>query len=61
MRKTIIEYKGYILAALLGAAAGGVFVLLVTRAIPRMISRIATGVVEGVISGIKKGGVPAKR
>lgn len=37
------QYKGYVLAAGLGAVAGGLVVALATRAVPKMMSRLMAG------------------
>ena len=46
----------YVLAALLGAVAGGAIVALATKAIPRMMSRVMAGMMENMIRRMKEGG-----
>jgi hypothetical protein len=41
--------RGYISAALLGAAAGGVAVVVLTRAIPKMLSRLGPSMMQNMM------------
>jgi hypothetical protein len=40
MRNTVVDNRGYLLAAMLGAIGGGFAVALLTRAVPKMMSRM---------------------
>jgi len=42
------DRSGYMIAALLGAAAGGLFVACVTSAIPKMMKRMMAGMMENM-------------
>ena len=41
--ESLATKKGYIIATLLGAASGGLFVLVITNAIPKMMKRVMLG------------------
>ena len=56
MGRINIPRKGYILAVLLGALGGGIFILLITRAIPKMMSRIMSGMMQNMMAQMKKDG-----
>jgi hypothetical protein len=47
---------GYILAALLGAAAGGVIVAVITKALPRMAAQMTSGMMRNMTSKMKEFG-----
>jgi hypothetical protein len=49
MEKSSSSTAGYILAAGLGATAGGIAVAIVTRAIPVMTSRIMSNMMENMM------------
>jgi len=40
MNERVSHLRGYLLAGLFGAAAGGLLVVVVTKAIPKMMSRM---------------------
>ena len=42
--------KGYLLAAALGAIAGGIFVALATKAIPKVMSQAMAGMMQRMMS-----------
>jgi hypothetical protein len=50
MDKSRSHTRGYILAGLIGAAAGGVGVAIFTRAIPVLLSRLMSGMMENMMS-----------
>lgn len=50
MEKSRSSARGYILAALLGVAAGGVGVALFTRAIPKIMSQMMPNMMQNMIS-----------
>ncbi len=56
MEPTSSNKSGYVVAALLGAAGGGLFVLLVTNAIPRLMKRMMQGMMENMRSQMSAGG-----
>jgi hypothetical protein len=50
------DKKGYAVAALLGAAVGGLGMLLVTNAIPRIMKRMMAGMMENMRAQMRAGG-----
>ncbi len=48
MQAVETKKAGYIVATLVGAAAGGVTVLCITNAIPRMMKRMMAGMMENM-------------
>jgi hypothetical protein len=46
---------GYVLAWILGAAAGGLVVAVATRAVPAMMSRMMAGMMQNMMAGMKEG------
>ncbi len=48
MESTKTKNSGYIVAILLGSAAGGLAVLCITNAIPRMMKRMMAGMFESM-------------
>jgi hypothetical protein len=48
--------SGYLVTALLGAAAGGVLVAWVTKAIPRMMKRMMAGMMDNMRAQMSAGG-----
>ena len=48
--------KGYALALLLGAFGGGLFVAVMTKAIPRMMSQIMSGMMQNMMSHMGESG-----
>ncbi len=56
MEISISKKSGYVAAALLGAAGGGLFVILVTDAIPRLMKRMMQGMMENMRSQMSAGG-----
>lgn len=44
------QNRGYVFAAFLGAAFGGVFVMLATKAIPKMMSQMMAGMKQNMMS-----------
>ena len=50
------QQQKIVLAAVLGAAAGGLFVAVATNAIPRMMSRMMTGMMSTMMSRMKESG-----
>lgn len=47
---------GYIIIGLLGVAVGGMFVTVVTHAIPRMMKRMMAGMMENMRAQMAAGG-----
>ncbi len=47
--------SGYIVAALLGAAAGGLFVVCITNAIPKMMKRMMAGMMDNMRAQMSSG------
>ena len=56
MANTVSDRRKYILAASLGAAGGGLFVALATRAIPRMMSQMMSGMMQNMMSQMGEAG-----
>ncbi len=56
MERTISNKTGYVVAALLGAAGGGLFVMIVTDAIPRLMKRMMQGMMENMRAQMSAGG-----
>ena len=50
MTKSLSPTRRYVLAAGLGALAGGLLVAFVTRAVPRAISGVMAGMMEGMMA-----------
>lgn len=48
MEPARLDKRGYVITALLGAAAGGLIVLVVTNAIPRMMKHMMSGMMENM-------------
>jgi CheY-specific phosphatase CheX len=48
MHTTDSPNKGYVLVALFGAIAGGIIVMLATKAIPKMMSRMMAEMMSGM-------------
>ncbi len=53
MLNTGSRNKGYVLAALLGAAGGGLVVALATRAVPTMMARMMAGMMKNMMAQMK--------
>ena len=49
------DRSGYIVVALLGAAAGGLFVACVSHAIPRMMNRMMAGMMDNMRAQMSSG------
>ena len=49
-------YKGYLLAAALGAFGGGVLVAVVTKAIPRMFSQMGGAMMANMMAQMQASG-----
>jgi len=47
---------GYVLAALLGAVAGGLVAILGTRALPKMMSQIMSGMMQNMMTAMGEEG-----
>lgn len=56
MREAGYDGRSYAIAALAGAVGGGLFVAIVTRALPRMVSRIMSGMMQSVMARVGEGG-----
>lgn len=56
MDDTHARPEGYLLAALIGAAGGGLLVLLASRAIPNLMAGMMAGMMRKMISEIKESG-----
>lgn len=50
------DRTGYVITALLGAAAGGIVVAWVTKAIPRMMKRMMAGMMDNMRAQMSTGG-----
>lgn len=50
MDKSRSPTRGYIFAVILGAAAGGILVTIVTRAIPKMMSRMMSNMMGNMMT-----------
>jgi len=50
------DRTGYVITALLGAAAGGFVVAWVTKAIPRMMKRMMAGMMDNMRAQMSTGG-----
>ena len=48
MDSGVSRKTGYVIAGLLGAASGGLVVLIMTNAIPRMMKQIMAGMMENM-------------
>jgi len=48
MEPARLDKRGYVITTLLGAAAGGLIMLVVTNAIPRMMKRMMSGMMENM-------------
>lgn len=55
MSDSAFPYKGYAIAALLGAAGGGLLVALATRAVPKMMARMMSGMMRSMMSQMGEG------
>ncbi len=55
MERTILNKSGYVVAALLGAAGGGLVVMIVTDAIPRLMKRMMQGIMENMRAQMSAG------
>ena len=55
MDSTDSPYKGYFLAAGLGAVGGGILIALATRAIPKMMSKMMAGMMENMMAEMGAG------
>jgi hypothetical protein len=49
------QYKGYFLAASLGAIGGGLVIAALTRAIPKMISKMMAGMMQNMMAQMGDG------
>ncbi len=49
--------KGYALALFLGAIGGGLFVAVVTKAIPKMMSQMMSGMMQNMMSHMGESGI----
>jgi hypothetical protein len=56
MESPSLDKKGYVVVGLLGAAIGGLGILLVTNAIPRMMKRMMAGMMENMRAQMSAGG-----
>ena len=50
------DRNGYLISALLGAAAGGLVVAWITHAIPKMMKRMLAGMMDNMRSQMNAGG-----
>ena len=48
--------QGYFLAAAIGAVAGGLFVAVATKAIPKMMSKMMSGMMQGMMARMQEHG-----
>jgi hypothetical protein len=61
MGKSGFRVRGYILAAMLGAIGGGIFVLFATKAIPKMMSQMMPEMMQNMMAQMRaKGCSPDK-
>ena len=49
------QYKGYLLAAGLGAIGGGLVIAALTKAIPKMISKMMAGMMQNMMAQMGDG------
>jgi hypothetical protein len=56
MENMHVDKKGYLVTALLGAAVGGLGILLITNAVPRMMQRMMAGMMENMRAQMSAGG-----
>ena len=56
MKNSISSYKGYIVAAILGAVGGGLIMALVTRAVPKIMSQMMAGMMQTMMARMKEDG-----
>ena len=54
MNKNVLPFYNFLLAVLLGALGGGVFVLVVTRAIPKIMSRMMANMMPRMMQNIRE-------
>ncbi len=56
MKDLTPNYRGYIIAAVLGAVGGGFIVALATRAIPKIMSQMMAGMMQNMMAQMKEEG-----
>jgi ABC-type branched-subunit amino acid transport system permease subunit len=56
MRDVSPNTRSYVLAAALGAIAGGLFVAFATKAIPKMMSQIMSGMMQNMMARMREAG-----
>jgi hypothetical protein len=56
MVETRSHVRGYILAAMLGALGGGIFVLFATKAIPKMMSQMMPEMMQNMMAQMRAKG-----
>lgn len=54
MKDLTPSYKGYIIAAVLGAVGGGLIVALVARVIPQIMSQMMAGMMQNMMVQMKE-------
>lgn len=48
--------RGYVLAGIIGAIGGGLFVTLATKAVPKMMSQMMSGMMQNMMRGMAEEG-----
>jgi CheY-specific phosphatase CheX len=56
VKDSISNYRGYIIATILGAVGGGLIVALLTRAIPKIMSQMMAGMMQNMMAQMNEEG-----
>ncbi len=56
MKATVSQRRACLISALLGAVGGGIFVSIVTKAIPAMLTRTMAGMMQTMMSQMRASG-----